>query len=387
MALAHSSYARVAGIQSEVNKVTVTRVAGSEVQYQKQLNLHRKDMEIVVRNIRKEQKKLRRAMARYSRKLHEGRRNRAKREREERARDKNTVDNMQQVSDIFKLKFAEESEILPEETKPPDLEEATSGVQEEVGPDSNDNGDDKQEEATSEGRSETSGHCKDQGGEITLPPISAPAPSITNKNDDFEDEYGDERVREARTLPEISLDSQLESRLGSKRLPSIKPKKQEVSYSDIIKLQHSTNSKKLFNLVNILAQKHTEKACSKDQEHKGTRRRGWERLPPTKESPSLMTTYRNNIIGNESDVTTDRHTVNPPVSMVSRRRTHTQDTRRTTETSNHSATQEASQRASFLPVIPRQPLEESLEFRKRTQKRGPISWTEAIALIKSVHTL
>lgn len=387
MALAHSSYARVAGIQSEVNKVTVTRVAGSEVQYQKQLNLHRKDMEIVVRNIRKEQKKLRRAMARYSRKLHEGRRNRAMREREERARDKNTVDNMQQVSDIFKLKFAEESEILPEETQPPDLEEATSGVQEEVGPDSNDNGDDKQEEATSEGRGETPGHCQDQGGEITLPPISAPAPSITNKNDDFEDEYGDERVREARTLPEISLDSQLESRLGSKRLPSIKPKKQEVSYSDIIKLQHSTNSKKLFNLVNILAQKHTEKDCSKDQEDKGTRRREWERPPPSKESPSLMTTYSNYIIGNESDVTTDRHTVNPSGSMVSRRRTHTQDTRRTTGTSNHSAAQEASQRASFLPVIPRQPLEESLEFRKRTQKRGPISWTEAIALIKSVHTL
>lgn len=381
MALAHSSYARVAGIQSEVNKVTVTRVAGSEVQYQKQLNLHRKDMEIMVRNIRKEQKNLRRAMVRYSRKLHEGRRDRAKREREERARDKNTVDNMQQVSDIFKFKFAEESEILHEETKPPDLEEATSGVQEEVGPDRNDNGDDKKEEATSEGRS-------DQGGEITLPPISAPAPSITNKNDDFEDDFGDERVREARTLPEISLDSQLESRLGSKRLPSIKPKKQEVSYSDIIKLQHSTNSKKLFNLVNILAQKHTEKDCSKDQEHKGTRRRGWERPPPTKESPSLMTTYSNNIVvGNESDMTTDRHTVNPSGSMVSRRRTHTQDTRRTTETSNHSAAQETSQRASFLPVIPRQPLEESLEFRKRTQKRGPISWTEAIALIKSVHTL
>lgn len=58
LALAHSSYARVAGIQSEVNKVTVTRVAGSEVQYQKQMNLQRKDMEIMVRNIRKEQKKI-----------------------------------------------------------------------------------------------------------------------------------------------------------------------------------------------------------------------------------------------------------------------------------------------------------------------------------------
>lgn len=72
LALAHSSYARVAGIQSEVNKVTVTRVAGREVQYQKQMNLHRKDMEIMVRNIHKEQKKLRKSIVRYSKKTPRG---------------------------------------------------------------------------------------------------------------------------------------------------------------------------------------------------------------------------------------------------------------------------------------------------------------------------
>lgn len=117
LALAHSSYARVAGIQSEVNKVTVTRVAGSEVQYQKQMNLHRKDMEIMVRNIRKEQKKLRKSIVKYSRKLHEGRRDRAKRELEDQIRDKNSKNNMRRISEIYNMQFPQNNETPPVENK------------------------------------------------------------------------------------------------------------------------------------------------------------------------------------------------------------------------------------------------------------------------------
>jgi len=66
--MANSSYARAAGIQSEINKVTVTRVASSEVECKRQTSVYKKDMIITINNISREQRLLRKAMIRYSKK-------------------------------------------------------------------------------------------------------------------------------------------------------------------------------------------------------------------------------------------------------------------------------------------------------------------------------
>jgi hypothetical protein len=66
--MANSSYARAAGIQSEINKVTVTRVASSEVECKRQTSVYKKDMIITINNISREQRLLRKSMIRYSKK-------------------------------------------------------------------------------------------------------------------------------------------------------------------------------------------------------------------------------------------------------------------------------------------------------------------------------
>ena len=79
MALIPGSYARAAGLQSEINKVTVTRVAGGEVQYRRAIDTYQRDLRYHVSNIGREQKQLRRSMRRYHRKLREGKKERHQR--------------------------------------------------------------------------------------------------------------------------------------------------------------------------------------------------------------------------------------------------------------------------------------------------------------------
>lgn len=374
LALSHSSYARVAGIQSEVNKVTVTRVAGSEVQYQKQMNLHRKDMEIMVRNIRKEQKKLRKSVVRYSRKLHEGRRERAKRELEDQIRDKNSKNNMRRISEVYRMQYPQNIQTSPVEDKLTESEDF-SRIHQEVEDTEN-----VSDEHVIEGIFGERGEAfeeDEEGGGITLPPISAPAPSVRKTSVSTEE---DTLVREPRTLPEITLNPDLETRIRPKRM--LKPKKQGVSYSDLIKLQHSTSPKKLFSLVNILAQKHGGKERNVEQEDTSR---------PTQLGDSLQT-EKYKPTGSLTDGSTFKsngHKLNLDLleSTTDGKDIHVHSAPRNNEKSKQSSARLKSPRSSFLPVIPRQPVEESLEFRKMTQKRGPISWTDAIALIKSVHTL
>lgn len=375
MALAHSSYARVAGIQSEVNKVTVTRLAGSEVQYQKQMNLQRKDMEIMVRNIRKEQKKLRKSIVRYSRKLHEGRRDRAKRELEDQIRDKNSKNNMRRISEIYNMQFPQNSQTPPEENKLTISENLSCANQGEEEEDTKENVSDQQnKETVAEKDKALEGDTEDGG--ITLPPISAPAPS-GRKSSVYAEE--DNLVREPRTLPEITLNPEVETRIGPKR--TLRAKKQGVSYSDLIKLQHSTSSKKLFSLVNILAQKHGGKNRNIEQNDASR---------PTTQHYNSLPAEKFNHTGSISEVSTlkaDRHKLNFDSLESTTDGKIMHPTPKNHEKSKQSSARVKSPRSGYLPIIPRQPVEESLEFRKMTKKRGPISWTDAIALIKGVHTL
>lgn len=80
MALIPGSYARAAGLQSEINKVTVTRVAGSEVQFQRTIDTYQKDLRYNVNQIQREQRQLRRSMRRYHHKLRQGRKDREQRQ-------------------------------------------------------------------------------------------------------------------------------------------------------------------------------------------------------------------------------------------------------------------------------------------------------------------
>ncbi|XP_005098835.1 uncharacterized protein LOC101857644 [Aplysia californica] len=66
-----ASYARAHGVQSEASKVTVTRVACGELQYRREVDTYRRDMQSKVTSIRREQRKLRRCMRGYRRKLKE----------------------------------------------------------------------------------------------------------------------------------------------------------------------------------------------------------------------------------------------------------------------------------------------------------------------------
>lgn len=373
MALAHSSYARVAGIQSEVNKVTVTRVAGSEVQYQKQMNLQRKDMEIMVRNIRKEQKKLRKSIVRYSRKLHEGRRDRAKRELEDQIRDKNSKNNMRRISEIYNMQFPQNSQTPPEENKLT-ISENLSCTNQEEEEDTKENVNDQQNKENVGERDEALEEDTEDGG-LTLPPISAPAPS-GRKSSVYAEE--DNLVREPRTLPEITLNPELETRIGPKR--TLRAKKQGVSYSDLIKLQHSTSSKKLFSLVNILAQKHGGKNRNIEQNDASRPTQLYNSLPAEKFNHTGS-------ISEVSTLKTDRHKLNFDSLESTTYGKIMHPTPKNHEKSKQSSARVKSPRSGYLPIIPRQPVEESLEFRKMTKKRGPISWTDAIALIKGVHTL
>lgn len=392
MALASSSYARVAGIQSEVNKVTVTRVAGSEVKNQRQMNLHRKDMEIVVRNICKEQKRLRKAMVKYSRKLHKSRRDRARRELDEMTRDKNSLDNMKKVTDTLNMPDAQVLSIFREDNPNPDdlipENETKQNTEESL---QEENAEGKSEETLGD---ETSVKAR-EGSDVTLPPINVTLPTVA-EDDGFTDDSNkkDDTTKEDVAPPEIVLNSELETKLR-KHLGTLKPKRQGVSYSDIIKLQHSSSPKKLFSLVNILAQKHGVKDKISEQQTTSLIRGRADQSVSPKTSSGLYAIKYGYTVGSRlepssSPLKVDRYSLTDGSLEMSQSRQDTQDalsSQRTPETSRRDPALMKSPRSFFLPPIQKHPLEESFVFRKRTEKRAPITWTEAIALIKTVHSL
>ena len=82
-----SSYARIAGLQSEVGRVVVTRVAGSMVDFKRQINMYHKDLTVSVNTIRREQIKMRRRNRKYAKKLKQTRIENVKRVADEQKRD------------------------------------------------------------------------------------------------------------------------------------------------------------------------------------------------------------------------------------------------------------------------------------------------------------
>ena len=98
MALNPGSYARAAGLQSEVNKVTITRVAGSEVRFRRTIDTYQRDLRYSVNQIGREQKQLKRSMRRYYNKLRQSRRERRERE----AKAKEDAERLQQQAQHFR---------------------------------------------------------------------------------------------------------------------------------------------------------------------------------------------------------------------------------------------------------------------------------------------
>ena len=258
MVLAHSSYARAAGLQSEINKVTVTRVAGSEVEYKRQLNLYRKDMLLTVNEIKREQTKLRKSIRRYSKKIKQGRIERYKRERDSNELERRNMENMSRIAAIFlmseppvhvrKMHQRNEQDISPD-----------SGLGEDDTKD--EKLDDKQCPESSKDKEETSIGVKDEGPKLVHSSdenghAGVHLPSIIEDEEGEVEEKNDEADENIMTQVQTEgTNDEQENNLGF-HLPTLKPKKQVVSFADLIKLQHTTSTKKLFNLVNLLAKKH-----------------------------------------------------------------------------------------------------------------------------------
>lgn len=443
MVLAHSSYARAAGIQSEINKVTVTRVAGSEVEYQRQMNLHRKNMEFVVRNIRKEQSKLKTSIAKYSTKLREGKRERERRKREERMRDQSSFDNRKNISAIL---IVRETPVLPSIRKKnpePDNSSPDSGIGE------SDDGKTLEKEERKQHPSGTSDKTK-EGSDLHLPSLGVPLPSIMEDSEINEDEEFEKHknVKEEGTFPQITLHSELENKLNN-HLKTIKPKKQGVSFSDLIKLQHSTNTKKLFNLVNILAQKHGLKDIEDKQEKENRNsiilrgstdesmslkaasvlypmKYGYESETESEMSipvvetekslfdgtfhlhennhdvPSAFNSQRTEISLDKSDIILSpvrtrevnisspsakhrRRNKSLPMLMDEAQLVKFKQSLSVPDEPKRDSSQVRSPRARVLPPIQKQKSEDT--YLTRSQRSNSISWTEAFGLLKGVHSL
>ncbi|XP_076444240.1 uncharacterized protein LOC143282474 [Babylonia areolata] len=105
MALIPGSYARAAGLQSEINKVTVTRVAGSEVQFRRTIDTYQRDLRYNVNHIGREQRLLKRSLRRYSKKLLDSKKDRQQRqvkEKEQSEKKKQNVKKIQEAEQALK---------------------------------------------------------------------------------------------------------------------------------------------------------------------------------------------------------------------------------------------------------------------------------------------
>ena len=276
--MASSSYARIAGLQSEVGRVVVTRVAGSEVDYKRQISMYRKDMTVSVNNIRREQIKMRRKIGKYVKKLKQTRIENVKRVEEERRRDDERA-----LLEALHLRLKAEAAAArvrrySREGKDSDTGSSSvdsgihvdepispSHVQFKEGPvyfETTQQGkiigtDEKDLEAKSEtGKPNRSGANKETRSYATVLPMI---------NEDLEKEKEEEQSNEISDVDKTetqtndllnadeirTTDDDLSvSSFGRKR-----PKKKEISFSDIIKLKYRS-TQQLFDLVHVLAKRH-----------------------------------------------------------------------------------------------------------------------------------
>lgn len=277
MVLAHSSYAKAAGLQSEISRQTVGRVAGSEVEYKRQMNLYKKDMMITISNVRREERVLRKSMKRYSKKKRQNKIERRKREQEDLARDQRTQEHLNVLmvwrDNTGKTPSSENKHTsLPEHHNTELNDEIHKGH--EIDKQTDDanlegNGDGKTDNAKEGENHEKHANIKETDSDVQTYSSGVHLPAIVEDNEqelkeELENEKNDillERedsgFQELTVTPNESSVEAISAMSGFQlAIPQIKPKKQVVSYADIIKLQHTSNTKKLFNLVNLLAKKH-----------------------------------------------------------------------------------------------------------------------------------
>lgn len=278
MVMASSSYARIAGLQSEVGRVVITRVAGSEVDYKRQINMYHKDMTVSVNSIRREQIKMRRRNRKYVKKLKQARIENLKRTEEEKRRDEERA-----LLEALHLRLKAEAAAArvrrysAKEVKEPETGSSSvdSGIQEDepVSPtqiqlkddpvyidtspkDKHENTDMKSNETPSD-----SGKSNRLGGVKEGRPYANVLPMINEELEKEKEEEQSESVLEPDVdgqendllnLAEVRvMDDELSvSSFGRKR-----PKKKEISFSDIIKLKYRS-TQQLFDLVHVLAKRH-----------------------------------------------------------------------------------------------------------------------------------
>lgn len=273
MVLAHSSYAKAAGLQSEISRQTVGRVAGSEVEYKRQMNLYKKDMMITISNVRREQRELRKSMKRYSKKKRQNKIERRKREQEDLARDQRTQEHLNVLmiwrDNTDKTPVSENKHTSHPENQNTEMNDEIHKTHET----------DKQTDITDidgsgDNKKEVENHDKhvnirEKDTDVQTNPGGVHLPAIVEDNEqelqeELENEKSDNLTeREDSGFQEFTVtpnESSVEATSAMSgfplAIPQLKPKKQVVSYADLIKLQHTSNTKKLFNLVNLLAKKH-----------------------------------------------------------------------------------------------------------------------------------
>ena len=276
--MASSSYARIAGLQSEVGRVVVTRVAGSEVDYKRQINMYRKDMTVSVNNIRREQIKMRRKIGKYVKKLKQTRIENSKRVEEEKRRDEERA-----LLEALHLRLKAEAAAArirsySREIKEPVKEPGTGSSSVDSGiddpPVSPSQVHFKEESLTLEiVQKPKLEHIEDLAHTDIKPdanklnrvsvvketrPYTMVLPMI---NEELEKEKEEEQSNTMfNKTDDVDLLTADDSRFTDDELSVSsfgrkRPKKKEISFSDIIKLKYRS-TQQLFELVHVLAKRH-----------------------------------------------------------------------------------------------------------------------------------
>ena len=275
MVMSQSSYAKIAGLQSEVGRVVVTRVAGSELEYKKTVNMYRKDITCTVNNIRREQIKMKRKMNRYGKKLKLARRENEKRKQDEIRRDRERAE-LEELHLRLKLEAQSQPEDKSNKKKVEFAEDVTDDTEDAViSPSEIDVTDktvyiqtgNKDEQFQNFPQAEENNHEKtdelSKQRRKSRKEVRSFSPMLPMINEDAEkDEVFVETERVS--TPHVDTTNSVEtdrfdrfsddmsvSSYGGRR----KKKKRGVSFSDIIKLKYAS-TKRLFDLVNVMAKKH-----------------------------------------------------------------------------------------------------------------------------------
>ncbi|KAK6179544.1 hypothetical protein SNE40_011875 [Patella caerulea] len=229
--------------QSELKQLTVTRVAADDATCQRRVKIYHTDMSLNIKHISKQQKLLRRSMRHYTKTLRHNKKDREKREQELKQKSQLTVPNVLTLDVI-----TEETEVDSREkdTEPGGENESTKECL-EISIDINQN----------------STEIKDSSDSIIDDPIcdnteQSPMINLT-KN------LQNERSQHSNNGPKLNdMGVIFYSKKKQKRL------KAAVCYSDLVKLQHSTNTRQLFKLVDQLAKLHgvTERGVAPEKDIK-----------------------------------------------------------------------------------------------------------------------